>query len=89
MWEKEEEMKLSGKNRKRLSIWIKVDFYDVCLSYIIYCLLFYFKTILTPFFPRQISGISLTRGKEFRKYWPQGFESEADKATYERCREKF
>ena len=36
----------------------------------------------------QISGISLTRGKEFRKYFPQGFESEADKATYEWWRSK-
>ena len=60
--------------------------YEVCISYIIYCLLFYFKTILTPFF-FQIAGISLTRGKEFRKYWPQGFELEADKATYEWWRE--
>ena len=51
LWEKEEDIKLSGKKRKRCSIWIKVDLYEVCLSYIIYCLLFYFKTILTPFSP--------------------------------------
>ena len=30
---------------------IKVDLYEVWISGIIYCLLFYFKTILTPFFP--------------------------------------
>ena len=48
LWEKEEDINLSRKNRKRRSIRIKVDFYEVCLSYIIYCLLFYFKTILTP-----------------------------------------
>ena len=50
MWEKEEDLKLSGKKRRRLSIRVKVDLYEVCLSYFIYCLLFYFKTILTPFF---------------------------------------
>ena len=31
---------------------------------------------------------SLTRGKEFRNYWPQGFELEADKATDEWWRGK-
>ena len=82
-------MKISVNKSKRRSIWIKVGLYEVFLSGIIHFPLFYFKTILTPFFPRQISGIYLTKGKEFRKYWPQGFESEADKATYERCREKF
>ena len=50
-WDKEEDIKLSLKKRKRRSIWIKFDLYEVCLSYIIYCLLFYFKTILTPFTP--------------------------------------
>ena len=48
LWEKEEDIKISGKKRKRRSIRIKVDFYEVCLSYIIYCLLFYFMTILIP-----------------------------------------
>ena len=28
--EKEEDLKLSGKNMKRRSIWVKVDFYEVC-----------------------------------------------------------
>ena len=82
------EINLSGKKRKRRSIQIKVDLYEVCISGIIYCLLFYFPTILTSFFPRHISGISLTRGKKSRKYWPQGFESEANKATYEWWRAK-
>ena len=50
MWEKEEGIRIIVNKRKRLSIKIKVDFYEVCLSKIIYCLLFYFKTILTPFF---------------------------------------
>ena len=50
MWEKEEDIKISGKNTKRVSIWIKVDLYEVSLSKIIYCLLFYFKALLTPFF---------------------------------------
>ena len=62
--------------------------YEVFLSEIIYCLHFYFKTILMPFFLRQISGISLARGNEFRNYWPKGFELEEDKVTDEWLREK-
>ena len=34
-------------------------------------------TILTYIFC-QIFSISRTKGKEFRKYWPQGFESEVE-----------
>ena len=49
LWEKEEELNLSGKKRKRRSIWAKVDLYEVCRSYFIYCLLFYFRIKLTPF----------------------------------------
>ena len=49
-WEKEEDIKIGGKKRNICSIRIKVDLYEVCLSGIIYCLLFYFQTILTPFF---------------------------------------
>ena len=49
LWEKEEDLKLSGKKRKRRSVRVKIDLYEVCRSYFIYCLLFYFKTILTPF----------------------------------------
>ena len=30
LWEKEEDLKLSGKKRKRCSIWVKVDLYEVC-----------------------------------------------------------
>ena len=41
MWEKGEEIKIRGKKMKIRSIWIKVDLYEVFLSYIIYCLLFY------------------------------------------------
>ena len=44
---------------------------------------FLFKTILTPFSFHRISVISLTRGMEFRNYWPQVFESEADRAKDE------
>ena len=57
-----EDIKLSGKKRKIRLIWIKVDFYVVCLSGIIYCLLFYFKTILTPFLP-SIFLVSLSLGE--------------------------
>ena len=61
---------------------VKVNLYEFCLSCVISCLLFYIITILTPFF-RQIGGISHTQGKEFRKYWPHGFDSEEYKDTYE------
>ena len=88
LWEKEEEINLSGKKRKRRSIRIKVYLYEVCLSEIIYYLLFYLKTILTPFPPCQISGIYPTREMEFKKYWPQGFELEEDKVTNDWWREK-
>ena len=50
MWYKEEDIKISGKKRNICLIRIKVDLYDVCLFEIICCLLFYFKTILIPFF---------------------------------------
>ena len=88
LWEKEEDIKISGKKRKRRSIGIKVYLYEVCLSEIIYYLLFYLKTILTPFPPCQISGIYPTREMEFKKYWPQGFELEEDKVTNDWWREK-
>ena len=88
LWEKEEELKLSGNNRQRRLIWEKVDLYEVYGSFFMYCLLFYFKIKLTPFSSHQISGISLTRGKQFRRFWTQGFESEADKNTDEWCRAK-
>ena len=45
-----EDIKISVKKRKIRSIRIKVDLYEFFLSGIIYCLLFYFQTILTPFF---------------------------------------
>ena len=66
------------------SIRMKVALYEVCLSYIIYCLMFYF---IPP--PRQICGISLVRGKEFSKYWEKGFNSEEGNDTYEWCSSKF
>ena len=45
-----EDIKISVKKRKIRSIRIKSDLYEVFISGIIYCLLFYFQTILTPFF---------------------------------------
>ena len=86
LWDKGEERKLIVNKRKRRSIRINVYLYEVCISYIIYCLLFNFKAILIPFFFHHISGIYLTRGKEFINYWPQGFELEEDKSTDEFCR---
>ena len=71
MWEKVNNIYIIEKKRKIFSILIKVDLYEVSLSYFIYCLLFYFMTVLITFF-RQICGIFLTRVKYFRKYWPKG-----------------
>ena len=62
--------------------------YEVCQSKIIYFLLFYFKTIIIPFLSHRVSGTCFTRGKDFRKYWPQGFGLEEEKSTYEWWREK-
>ena len=33
--------KISGRNRKRRSTRIKVYLYNVCISYLIYCLMIY------------------------------------------------
>ena len=53
-------------------------------------IVFYFILRLNwhPFPSHQISGISLTRGKQFRRFWPQGFELEADMNTDEWWRAK-
>ena len=58
MWEKQEAIDISVNNRKGRSISIKVDLYEVCISYIIYCLLLYFITILTPFFSTDLWYLS-------------------------------
>ena len=58
MWEKEKELKISGMMRKIISISIKFDLHEVCLSYTIYCLIFYFVTILTPFFSPDLWHLS-------------------------------
>ena len=50
LWEKEDKVNISVKKKKRRSISINFVLYDVCLSYIDFCILFCFKTILTPFF---------------------------------------
>ena len=39
LWEKKEAQNISKKKRKISSISMKVGFYEVCLSYIIYCIL--------------------------------------------------
>ena len=53
LWEKEEDIKISGKKRKIRSIRIKVDFYEVCISKIIYCILFY--DLVQPNIPPTLS----------------------------------
>ena len=50
LWYKEEDIKIIGKKRKRHSFRKNIDLCEVFISYIIYCLLFYFMTILIPFF---------------------------------------
>ena len=80
MWYKEETMKISVQNKKIHSIQIKVDLYEVCLSYNIYFLLFLFYDHTDKCF-RLVSGISLTRRNQFRKYWQKVFELEEDKNT--------
>ena len=50
LWEKEQAQNIIGKNSKRSLIRMKVDLYEVYLSYFIYCLLFYIMTIQKPFF---------------------------------------
>ena len=56
-------MKIIGNKRNMISIWIKFDMYEVFISYIIYCLLFYFMTILITFFPaRFMVSLSLMKG---------------------------
>ena len=42
---------------------IKVYLYEVCLPKIIHCLIFYFKTILIPFFCPTIFLLSLSLGE--------------------------
>ena len=41
LWKKEEEQNISGNNRNISSIRMKVYFYEVCLSYIIYCIIYF------------------------------------------------
>ena len=81
LWEKDP--KISGMKRKKSSIRPKVDLYEVCESLfqiIYYCYYFYTNTS----FPSAIFLSYLTLGaKEFRKYWPRGFESEGYKEEYE------
>ena len=51
LWDKEEKQKIIGRNSKRCSIRMKVDLYEVSLSYIIYCLFLfceYNNTLLPP-----------------------------------------
>ena len=51
LWEKEDDTKISGNKSKRRSIYVNIGLYEVFISYIIYCILFYFITILIPFLP--------------------------------------
>ena len=59
LWKKESEIKIIVKKRKRHSIPINVDLYEVYIYFIFYFLLFYFMTILTAFFVRFLVYLSL------------------------------
>ena len=37
---------------------VKVNLYEVCLSYFIYCVICYIMTILTPFFDRFVASLT-------------------------------
>ena len=63
LWKKDKDIKISGKKIKRHSIRIKVDLYEVCLSEIIYCILFYFMTIIIPPFCTTRFLVSLSIGE--------------------------
>ena len=67
MWEKEEVIKLSGKKRKRRSIRMKVYLYEFFISYIIYCLLFYYVSILTTPSPPPDLWYLSHQGKEVQE----------------------
>ena len=56
---------------------------------IIFIVLFLSYDYTNTLFTRHICGISITRGKEFRKYSSKVFESEEDKDTSEWWRSKF
>ena len=43
---------------KEERIRMKVDMYEICLYSIIYCLMFYFRTILTKLFSRFVVSLS-------------------------------
>ena len=58
LWDKEEAQKMSGKKRNRRLIRVKVDLYEVFLSYIIYCLLLYIMNIPTPLFLPDLCHLS-------------------------------
>ena len=57
------------------------------LYYLLSSVLYYDYT--NTLFYLQICGISHSRGKEFRKYWPQIFDLEEDKYLYEWWRSRF
>ena len=48
MWEKEEVQNMSKNKRNRCSIRMKIDWYEACLPYTIYCIILYFITIIPP-----------------------------------------
>ena len=50
---------VSGKKRNRCSICINVGLYEVFISCIIFCLIFYFITVLTTFFFIFVASLSL------------------------------
>ena len=54
----EESQKISINNRNSHLIRMKIDFYEVFLSYFIYCLIIFLMTVLTPFSPPDLRCLS-------------------------------
>ena len=61
IWEKEYVQRIIGNNENRHPIRVKVDLYEVCLYYTIYCLLLFYDYANTLFFARFVA--SLTPGE--------------------------
>ena len=51
MWEKEEDIKISRKKRKRRSIRIKVDLYEILIIYYLLSLILFYDILINVFLP--------------------------------------
>ena len=58
MWDNEESKNISGNKSRKHSVRLRVDIYGVCLSYLIFYLIYDIVTILTPFFARFVTSLT-------------------------------